>query len=155
MSSEPSWNGVPLRREPGPGVSLPSNVEFVPENCAHYYDENGNLMVITWPNTVAPPPPANQAPGAHPNYPKNPNLPPDAPPDWIKVGAPPDPFTPGWTADPATNPNAQWVVGIDSGGNYIYGTPPASTGSIQAQVAAIAVAVVELSKALAGKPQPK
>ncbi len=65
MSSEPSFNGVPLTGPPN------SNVIFVPENTPHSYDENGNAVFYAWPDGVGDPPAANQAPGAHANKPIN------------------------------------------------------------------------------------
>jgi hypothetical protein len=141
-----------------PGTAPPSGVIFVPENIPHYFDDSlpggtpgsvGILQVVAVGYNAAgqipasDPAPENQAPGYHraavvpdPTKPT---------PDWVKVGSPPDPFTPGWTDNPATNPAAKWVVGVDANGDYVYGNPPAAAGSVQAQAAALAVAANELS----------
>jgi hypothetical protein len=66
MSNGETWYGIPLHAPPG--SSLPSNVIFVPENAPHYYDENGDLQVVsispgTDGNLPPLPPTQNQIPG--------------------------------------------------------------------------------------------
>jgi hypothetical protein len=155
MAEVEKVNGLAVAAEP-------SGLIQAPENTPHYYDpaipHPAYPGLFTLQVTSSNPdsqgnrgpefPEQYQAPGYRRPIP----IPNTNKPDWIKVGAPPDPFTPGWTDNPATNPAAKWVVGIDSNGDYIYGPPPVGSGSLPARAAQLAALATELSRDLA---QPK
>lgn len=139
-----------------PGTNpTPTGVIFVPEGIPHGYeaqpdgtnilkvyavgyDSNGNIPTDD-------PAPENQGANFHRSTfnPKDTSA-----PDWIRWKSAPT-FAPGYETDPRGNPGARWIASLDANGDPVYGVPPASSGSVQAQAAALAVAAAELSQRVA------
>lgn len=76
-------------------------------------------------------------------------LSPDEPASYQHVsgGGPfgPGPFVPGYTDNPATNPNVKWIAALDANGDPIYGEPPASATTATVSIKSLALLIAAMA----------